>query len=258
MARKSASASSRVLTDHEEIRRWAEERNATPARVKGTGGDCDVGIIRLDFPGYSGEDTLEEISWDEWFRKFDESNLALLVQDRTARGQKSNFNKLISRETAEQWETDRSSSSRSQDRGSERGRTGAEEDLEAYSDTDLYQEADTADEDLEEDLEAEESRPIRISGDSTSRGRKPQSRTAGRGREATRAARNPATARSRDSQSRGGLSPKKAAARTSSKRTPASGGKHAGAGKKAPGARSAGTQARSSRRRTSASRKRAA
>jgi hypothetical protein len=96
-----AKTKTRVLTDHEEIRRWAEERGAQPARVKGTGGDGDVGMIRLDFPGYTGEESLEPISWDEWFRKFDESNLALLVQDETARGERSNFNKLIGRETAQ-------------------------------------------------------------------------------------------------------------------------------------------------------------
>ena len=58
-------------------------------------------MIRLDFPGYSGGDTLEPISWDDWFSKFDASNLALVYQETTARGQKSNFNKLIGRKTAE-------------------------------------------------------------------------------------------------------------------------------------------------------------
>jgi hypothetical protein len=58
-------------------------------------------MIRLDFPGYRREGSLEEINWDEWFRKFDEIGLALLVQEQTARGQKSNFNKLVKRETAE-------------------------------------------------------------------------------------------------------------------------------------------------------------
>lgn len=57
-------------------------------------------MIRLDFPGYSGADSLEHISWDEWFDKFDESGLALLHQNTTARGQQSNFNKLVARETA--------------------------------------------------------------------------------------------------------------------------------------------------------------
>jgi hypothetical protein len=96
------SAKSKVLIDHDEIRRWAEERGAQPARVKGTerNGD-DVGIIRLDFPGYTGEDTLEHISWDDWFEEFDKRNLALIVQDKTAGGQQSNFNKLVGRETAQ-------------------------------------------------------------------------------------------------------------------------------------------------------------
>ena len=68
--------------------------------MRGTGGSEDVGMIRLDFPGFSGEGSLERIEWDEWFQKFDDSGLALLVQDETARGERSNFNKLVSRETA--------------------------------------------------------------------------------------------------------------------------------------------------------------
>jgi ferritin-like metal-binding protein YciE len=92
-------AEARPLIDHEEIRRWAEERGGRPACVKGTGGRGDIGMIRIDFPGYTGEESLQPISWDDWFRKFDERGLALLVQDTTARGQKSNFNKLVKRET---------------------------------------------------------------------------------------------------------------------------------------------------------------
>lgn len=58
-------------------------------------------MIRLDFPGFSGEQSLQPIEWEEWLQKFDENGLALLVQDQTARGQRSNFNKLVKRETAE-------------------------------------------------------------------------------------------------------------------------------------------------------------
>lgn len=93
---------SKITTDHDEIRRWAEERGAKPAKVKGTGGGDDAGLIRLNFPGYSGEESLEDISWDEFFRKFDDNNLAFLYQEETAEGERSNFNKLISRETAHQ------------------------------------------------------------------------------------------------------------------------------------------------------------
>jgi hypothetical protein len=97
-SRGASGHSAHPLTGHEEIRNWAEERGASPACVRGTGGGSETGMIRLDFPGYSGEESLEHISWDDWFEKFDESNLALIVQDTTSSGQKSNFNKLVSRE----------------------------------------------------------------------------------------------------------------------------------------------------------------
>ena len=119
MARKS-----RVLTEHDEIRRWAEERDAQPACVRGTGSEEDVGMIRLDFPGYSGETSLEPIDWDEWLQKFDENNLALLVEDQTARGEQSNFNKIIGRETAAARSQGRRTS-RHAERGSKRAETRA-------------------------------------------------------------------------------------------------------------------------------------
>jgi len=93
--------SSQTTTNHDEIREWAEERGAVPSCVRGTGGKNDIGILRLDFPGYSGEDKLEPITWEEWFEKFDERKLALLFQEETASGERSNFNKIVSRETAE-------------------------------------------------------------------------------------------------------------------------------------------------------------
>ena len=96
---RGAPAGAIVTTDHDEIRRWAEDRGAHPACVTGTGRG-ETCLLRLDFPGYSGKESLEEISWDEWFDVFDQKRLALLHQERTARGQRSNFNKLVSRETA--------------------------------------------------------------------------------------------------------------------------------------------------------------
>lgn len=96
-------ALSKTTTDHDEIRRWAEARGGKPAAVKNTArkGD-DVGILRLEFPraAQANDDNLEEITWDEFFEKFDASNLALVYQDETADGERSNFNKLVSRETA--------------------------------------------------------------------------------------------------------------------------------------------------------------
>ena len=91
----------KITTNHDEIRKWAEARGGKPATVKRTEGDDEVGVLRIDFPGYSGNDSLEEITWDEFFAKFDEKNLAFLYQDKTSSGNESRFFKLVSRETAE-------------------------------------------------------------------------------------------------------------------------------------------------------------
>jgi len=92
------SRSGKTTTDHERIRKWAEQRKGHPATVIGTG-HGHAGLLRIDFPGYRGEKTLREISWDEFFQKFDEKNLAFLYQDKTATGKPSRFCKLISQET---------------------------------------------------------------------------------------------------------------------------------------------------------------
>jgi hypothetical protein len=88
---------SKTTTDHDAIRRWAEERDGKPARVRGTGDDADPGILRIDFPGGAGEDQLEHISWDEWFEKFDSSGLAFLYQEQKSSGEGSTFFKLVNR-----------------------------------------------------------------------------------------------------------------------------------------------------------------
>lgn len=86
---------SKITTDHNQIKLWAEERNAKPARVKGT--NEQGGLLRLNFPDYESKD-LENIEWNEFFDAFDKNNLALLYQEKTEDGEKSNFNKLIDRE----------------------------------------------------------------------------------------------------------------------------------------------------------------
>jgi hypothetical protein len=93
--------SAHPITDHDQIREWAEQRGAHPACVKGTGAKNDTGMIRLDFPGYTGAESLEPVSWDEWFKSFDDNNLVFIYQEHTADGKKSNFNKLVSRESIE-------------------------------------------------------------------------------------------------------------------------------------------------------------
>lgn len=90
-------SSARRTIDHDVIRTWVEERGGKPARVKQTGSDGDPGILRIDYPGYSGEGTLEAISWDDWFEAFDQNALAFIYQLATADGDQSRFSKLVAR-----------------------------------------------------------------------------------------------------------------------------------------------------------------
>ena len=68
-------ATAETTTDHEEIRRWAEERGGVPT-IAGSG------VLRIDFVEGSAsggrEGSLQEVDWDEWFRIFDESNVQFL------------------------------------------------------------------------------------------------------------------------------------------------------------------------------------
>ena len=86
---------SKTTTDHDEIRRWAEERGGRPVTAKGTESGGEPGVLRFDFN--EPEDSLEEISWDEFFEKFEKEKLALLYQEETKDGSESRFFKLVNR-----------------------------------------------------------------------------------------------------------------------------------------------------------------
>jgi hypothetical protein len=108
----------KVTIDHNEIRKWAEARGGHPATVRSTHTKDNAGIIRIAFPDAPNakDEALEEISWEEFFDKFDASNLALLYQEETAGGERSNFNKIIGRETAEARDHGQAHASRHQNR----------------------------------------------------------------------------------------------------------------------------------------------
>jgi hypothetical protein len=222
MARTSASA--QALIDHDNIQQWAEERGGTPASVRGTGGGDDVGMIRLDFPGYSGQDSLQEISWDDWFRKFDESNLALLVQEQTARGQQSNFNKLVSRESVQRpgRQADRRQSGRNQSRST--GTGGGHSNQRSASAT------------------TKRGSTLRDRGTKSSRSRTQKSGASSRGRQSS-------TTRSRASSRASNSSGSRPKARSSSSRQSASNARSSASNVRSIGKRSAAANRSSARKR---------
>ena len=86
-----------TTTNHDEIRKWAEEKGGKPAAVESTHSSDDPGIIRIMFPDApnSEHDALVEISWDEFFKEFEDRKLALIHEE------DSMFSKLVSRDSAE-------------------------------------------------------------------------------------------------------------------------------------------------------------
>jgi len=88
---------SKTTTDHETIRRWVEERGGRPATVKGTEERDEAGVLRIDFPGYGDDEKLQPISWEEFFQKFEEKQLAFLYQEETSEGKESRFFKFVRR-----------------------------------------------------------------------------------------------------------------------------------------------------------------
>jgi hypothetical protein len=85
-----------ATTNHEVIKRWAEDRDARPATVEGTEHGDHLGVLRFDF----GDKTerLREVSWDEWFETFDERRLNFIYQEQRSDGRQSNFFRMESPE----------------------------------------------------------------------------------------------------------------------------------------------------------------
>jgi hypothetical protein len=97
MGNKEDQTASKITADHDEIKGWAQERGGVPSMVKGTGEEGG-GILRFDFPPTGTKPNLQEISWEEFFRIFDDKGLAFLYQEKTKEGEISRFNKFVSRE----------------------------------------------------------------------------------------------------------------------------------------------------------------
>ena len=89
-----------TTTDHGTIRKWAESHGGKPAAVDRTHKGGDVGIVRIMFPDAPNteHDQLVEISWDEFFREFEDRKLALLYEP------DSMFSKIVGRDTVEKRE----------------------------------------------------------------------------------------------------------------------------------------------------------
>jgi hypothetical protein len=93
-------AEAKITTDHDVIRQWVECRGGRPATVARTKEGDEPGLLRIDLPDVRGEEDLEWIEWDTFFRQFEAAGFAFLYQERTEDGRPSGFCKLVSRADA--------------------------------------------------------------------------------------------------------------------------------------------------------------
>ena len=55
-------------------------------------------MLRIEFPDYGDDEDLEQITWEEFFEKFEEKDLAFLYQEKTKSGDTSRFFQFVSRD----------------------------------------------------------------------------------------------------------------------------------------------------------------
>lgn len=89
----------KTTTDHQAIQQWVEQRGGRPVSVERTerGGE-HAGVLRIDFPGRGDDEGFHELSWQEFFDKFEKEKLAFLHQDKTKDGAESRFHKFVQRD----------------------------------------------------------------------------------------------------------------------------------------------------------------
>jgi hypothetical protein len=80
-----------VTTNHEVIQRWARDRQAKPATIEGTERDGRPGVLTFNFPGWREGGKLKTVTWEDWFRTFDDRRVNFIYQEQKSDGRQSNF-----------------------------------------------------------------------------------------------------------------------------------------------------------------------
>jgi hypothetical protein len=83
--------------NHDEIKRWVEQRGGRPAVLGAVGRGGRATGLRIDFPEYRIKAALKRITWDEFFAAFDAAGYGFAYQDEAAPGQLSRFYRFVRR-----------------------------------------------------------------------------------------------------------------------------------------------------------------
>ena len=88
----------KTTTDHDTVREWVEARDAVPAHATTTGDEGDLDIVGIDFTELESDANLEDVSWDDFFEKFESAGLAFRYRDEEQHGERSYFHRFVRRE----------------------------------------------------------------------------------------------------------------------------------------------------------------
>ena len=86
-----------TTTDHRKIRNWTEKRGGQPASVKNNNLRSEEDILKIHFPFTGADETVEKITWEEFFEKFEEQALSFTYQETTKDGNPSLYCRLQER-----------------------------------------------------------------------------------------------------------------------------------------------------------------
>jgi hypothetical protein len=81
----------KVTTDKKAIKQWIEERQGWPAVEIRTNESGTENMLWVGFPEAITHRNLQQISWEEFFEKFDQEQLTFLYQDVSLNGEQSQF-----------------------------------------------------------------------------------------------------------------------------------------------------------------------
>ncbi len=87
-----AKSSMHTTINHQEIRQYVEARGGTPSVIS------DTGTLQISYPGSASAGAAESVTWDQFFKAFEDNNLAMAYQEETAEGKPSNILKFVQRE----------------------------------------------------------------------------------------------------------------------------------------------------------------
>lgn len=94
----------KITTDHTTIKEWAKLHKGQPEVIPNSETETGAIGIRIDFPGklddmyLTGDHQPKHISWDEFFRIFDDENLAMEYEDKETIVDPSSAYRFINRD----------------------------------------------------------------------------------------------------------------------------------------------------------------